>query len=247
MSNLGGIHQTAIHLAVIWLDLLGSDAEFNTVSHLREEFKQVTYSDGDPDKWTKQKIANMIKADSLGRETLRLHTFGGRTMFRRVLVDGLRTEDGIEIPKETMFSVMSKMPHTDEDTYEEPFKYDPFRFSRVREQQASILEGNGNGNRNGKHSGSGKTDKGSKPSSPVTFVSTSPDYLAFSLGKHACPGRFILDFEMKMMLCYLLKHYDIEWPEDYAGKRPENVYITEACFPPKGARMRVRRRAVAAF
>jgi len=39
-----------------------------------------------------------------------------------------------------------------------------------------------------------------------------------------------------------LSHYDIEWPKEYNGKRPPNTYVTEACFPPAGARMRVRKR-----
>ena len=153
-----------------------------------------------------------------------MHTFGGRTLFRKVIVDGVKTQDGIEIPKGTMFSVLSKMPQTDEATFEDALKYDPFRFSRIRESAAA--EG--------------------KSAAPVSFVTVSPDHLPFGHGKHACPGRFILEFEMKMLMCYLLSHYDIEWPDEYNGKRPSNVYITEACFQPSGARMRVRKRVTPA-
>ncbi|KAM7190073.1 cytochrome p450 [Rhypophila sp. PSN 637] len=229
ISNFGGIHQTAIHLGVMVLDLLGSDAEFNTISSLREEFKRVMYSDGDPNKWTKSKLASLIKADSLGRESMRLNQFGGRALFRKVVADGgLKgpgDDDHVVLPKGTMFSFLSKMPQTDEQTYEDPLKLDPFRFSRMRE----AAEG---------------TEKGAPP---VSFVSLSLDHLPFAHGKHACPGRFIVDFEMKMLFCYLLRNYDIEWPREYEGKRPPNVYVAEACFPPKGARMRIRRRGVPAF
>ncbi|KAM7207919.1 cytochrome p450 [Naviculisporaceae sp. PSN 640] len=223
VSNFGGIHQSAIHLGVMVLDLLASDSEFNTISALREEFKRVIYSDGgNSDKWTKAKLASLTKTDSLGRETMRLHTFAGRSVFRKVLVDNLQTPDGTVLPKGTMFSLLAKAPHLDSDIYQDPLKFDPFRFSRMRE-----IHG---------------------PSSPpVSFVTASTDYLPFGHGKHACPGRFILDFELKMFFCYLLRGYDVEWPEQYGGKRPPNYYLTEACFPPKGARIRIRKREAPAF
>lgn len=222
VSNFGGIHQSAIHLGMMVLDLLDSNPEFNTISALREEFERAIYSDGDPNKWTKAKLANLIKTDSLGRETMRLHTFAGRSVFRKVLVDNLRTPgpDSVILPKGTMFSLLSKAPHLDEETYEDPLKFDPFRFSRMRETPG-------------------------QPS--VSFVTASMDYLPFGHGKHACPGRFILDFELKMFFCYFLRNYDVEWPGEYGGKRPPNYYLTEACFPPKGARMRIRKREVPAF
>ncbi|KAM7221982.1 cytochrome p450 [Rhypophila decipiens] len=234
IANFGGIHQTAIHLGVMVLDLLGSDAEFNTISSLRDEFKRVMYSDGDPDKWTKSKLASLVKADSLGRESMRLNQFGGRALFRKVVADGGLKGPGdhghVVLPKGTMFSFLSKMPQTDEQTYPDALKLDPFRFSRMREA-AAAAEG---------------IEKGAAPP-PVSFVSLSLDHLPFAHGKHACPGRFIVDFEMKMLFCYLLKNYDIEWPSEYEGRRPPNVYVAEACFPPKGARMRIRRREVPAF
>ena len=41
------------------------------------------------------------------------------------------------------------------------------------------------------------------------FVTTSPEYMAFGHGKHACPGRFLASNELKIALCHLLMKY--EW------------------------------------
>ncbi|KAJ8132212.1 hypothetical protein O1611_g1406 [Lasiodiplodia mahajangana] len=61
-------------------------------------------------------------------------------------------------------------------------------------------------------------------------------------GKHACPGRFLVDFELKMIIAYVLMNYDVEFPPEYKGKRPQNHWLTDACFPPEDVRIRVRRK-----
>ena len=39
------------------------------------------------------------------------------------------------------------------------------------------------------------------------LVLTSPDYLAFGHGQHACPGRFFAANQIKVALCHLLIKY----------------------------------------
>ncbi|KAL5044867.1 hypothetical protein BDW71DRAFT_185473 [Aspergillus fruticulosus] len=215
-ANFGSMHQTSIQVTNMLLNILASDEEYNTIAVLRDEVEQVLGSDT---AWTKAKVSKMIKADSVARETLRCHSFGGRAVFRKVLVDGVTTDAGLPLPKGTLFCFLSQPAHVDEDTYDDPSKYDPFRFSRVREAA---------------------TDPAKAGS--VSFVSTGPNYLAFSHGKHACPGRFLVDFEFKMIIAYVLKNYDIQFPEEYGGKRPPNRWVAEAVFPPRGARVLVKRR-----
>ncbi|KAK3951082.1 cytochrome P450 [Pseudoneurospora amorphoporcata] len=197
-ANFGSMHQSAFMMTNLILNILSSDKEFNTVCVLREELERVAHSDGNPGTWTKAKMANIVRGDSMQRETLRLNTFGGR---------GCTS------------SVLSYAPQTSESKYEQAIKFDPFRFSRIREQQV------------GKEGGP-----------PLTFVSTSLDYLPFSNGRHACPGRFLIDFEIKMAMANLFGNYDVELPTEYKGERPPTVWLTEAQFPPMDARMRVRRR-----
>lgn len=224
VANFGSMHQTAIGVTNMLLNILGSDVEFNTISTLRGEVSEILGSDRTQG-WTKAKVAKLIKADSVSRETLRLNSFGNRALFRKVLVDGVVTDQGVALPKGTLFSFLTYPAHTDEDNYEDATKYDPWRFSRER---GSAVDGEG----------------GESKGAALWFVTTGPDYLPFSHGRHACPGRFLVDFELKMIISYVLMNYDIKFPEVYGGKRPENQWVTEALFPPAGVEILVKRRIV---
>lgn len=220
-ANFASMHQTTILVTNILLNILGSDSEFNTVSVLRDEVTHIVGGDGNGE-WTKYKIAQMVKADSVARETLRLNSFSNRGLFRKVMVDGVVTEEGIELPKGALISFLGHPLQCDPEVFEQPFQYDPFRFSRIREAAAS--------------------QDGKPGQAHLSFVSTSPQHLPFGHGSHSCPGRFLVDFEIKMILSYVLNHYDVAFPEEYNGKRPSNVWVTEAFTPPPGAKLRVRRR-----
>ncbi|KAF4503532.1 cycloheximide-inducible CIP70 (cytochrome P450 family) [Fusarium agapanthi] len=165
-------------------------------------------------------IQAMTRADSVARESIRLCSFGGRAVFRKVMVDDFKTEDGHQVPKGSIISFMGHPAQTDNEFYEDGLKYDPFRFSRVRETAANRDE----------------------KAPPVSFVTTSPEFLTFGHGKHACPGRFLIDFEMKMILAYALRNYDIKFADEYEGKRPPNYWIAEANNPPSGVQIMVKRR-----
>jgi cytochrome P450 len=213
------MHQTSIQVVNVLLNIIGSDAEFNTISVLREEISRVL---GGTPSWTKAKVAQMTRADSVARETLRLDSFGGRAVMRKVLVDGLVTEDGTALPKGAMISFLGRPAQVDATKFDNPLEFDPFRFSRQREAAA---------------------DEHGKPGcGHLSFVSTSPEHLPFGHGKHACPGRFLVDFELKMIISYVLINYDVKFPPEYGGQRPENRWRAEANFPPDGARILIKRR-----
>jgi len=213
MANFGSGHQTSIGITNILFNVLDSDAEFNTIAILREEIRSVVADNGD---WTKATVAKLVRCDSILKETLRLQPFGNRSPIRKVLVDGLVTEEGIPLPKNSIVSFLltSQM---DGDTFEDPEKFDPFRYSRIREKEGNERTG-------------------------LSFVSTGKDFLPFGHGRHACPGRFLLEFELKMILAYVLINYDIELAPIHKGKRPESKWIAEAIFPPGDGRIRVKRR-----
>lgn len=225
VMNFGTLHQTVITLHNLFLDVLGSDSEHNTISVLRDEVDRVM-GDGDisSKKWDKTKIAAMTRTDSVSRETLRLHTFLGRAVQRLVIgKNGLVTQDGIQLPKGTMVSILAYQAQTDRDTLSNPLIYDPFRFSRPREAAAD-------------------PETGRPGLNNLSFVSTSADYLPWSHGKHACPGRFLVEYEFKMFLSYALMNYDITLPESYGGKRPPNTWFAGFGIPPLEAKVRVKRR-----
>lgn len=91
--------------------------------------------------------------------------------------------------------------HRDSRYYENPDKFDPWRF-------LSSSEGH------------------QKPSS---YVTTSKEFLGWGLGRSACPGRFLADMEIKLVLTHLLLDYDIKNP-DGAG-RPPDIFIQNLVRP----------------
>ncbi|KUM65394.1 hypothetical protein ACN42_g1684 [Penicillium freii] len=104
----------------------------------------------------------------MARETMRLHSNTNRGVFRKVLVEGIKTEDGIELPKGAYVSFLGRPLQCNPETFEDSFKYDPSRFSRVREKAP-------------------RDEKGRSITSNLSFVSTSPEHLPFGHGGHSCP------------------------------------------------------------
>lgn len=213
LANFGAFHQTGIAITNIIFNILGSDAQYNTILKLREEVETVLAASNG--KWTKAAIAQMVRADSVCRETLRINSFGGRSIIRSVMTDGVKTEDGILLPKGSLVSCLSYSAQTDDTVFEDPFVFDPFRFSRIREAD---------------------------PAANVSLVSTGPTFLPFGHGRHACPGRFLLDFELKMIIAHLVMNYDLDLPVEYGGVRPKSEWLAEAILPPTQGKIRVRRR-----
>ncbi|KAK8080779.1 hypothetical protein PG997_008597 [Apiospora hydei] len=209
VANFGTMHHTAFQVANLILNIINSDAEFNTILVFRNEFSAVLGKVGDDDQgWTKAKVASLTRADSVSRETLRLDSFGNRFQFHKVLVDNLVTEDGAMLPRAAQ--VLDASPSST------PRCRSPFRFSRTFEAAA---EANG------------------KPGlQNFTFVGTGPPHLLWSHGKHACSGRFLVDFELKIVMAYL-QNYDIKLPPEYERKRPPIHWMAEAASPPAGAKI----------
>lgn len=241
VGNVGSYHQTALQATNLLLDILASDAEFHTVALLRDEAVRVIgedYRGGGT--WTRANAARMVRADSTMRETLRRRSFGRRSLQRLVVAEGgVVTDGGVALPEGAMVSVLGGPAQLDGDAYDEPMGFDPFRFSRPREAAAAAAAAAAaDEEKEAKEEGR----RGGPPVAATTFVSTGPDYLPFGHGNYACPGRFLVDFEMKMIITYLLMHYDIKFPDSYGGKRPDNVFAAELEFPPDDAVITVRRR-----
>jgi cytochrome P450 len=148
-------------------------------------------------------------------------------MIRKVISPkGVMTEDGYLLPNGSTLSILSHPIHNGEEFFGNAENFDPFRFSRIQEapnQGPGMEESKGD-------------------SSNLSFLATGPTYLPFGHGKHACPGRNLVDFELKIILAEIVTKYDIARAPEYNGKIPEGVWITEAVMPPFGAKIRVRRR-----
>ncbi|KAJ3544515.1 hypothetical protein NM208_g3002 [Fusarium decemcellulare] len=223
LANLASFHQTAVAISNVLINVAASDAEFNTIAIIRQEMADVLRENGDV--FDKATVSKMVKTDSVLRESMRTHAFGNRAMIRKVVTPGgLETPDGHVLPYGSTLSILSYPVHQDPEIYEHPEKFDPFRFSRLRTS----------------NSDEGRSTKDANPT--LSFVSTSPTYLPFGHGKHACPGRFLVDFEMKMILYRIIERFDIELLPEHNGVRPESQWVTEAVMPPVGVKLRFMKR-----
>ncbi|KAJ5862687.1 hypothetical protein N7455_006755 [Penicillium solitum] len=91
-ANFAAVHQTTLLVTNMILNIVSSDSQYNTISVLRDEVNDIIGPDSNT-KWTKYKVAQIIKSDSVARETM---------------LEGIKTEDGIELPKGAYISFLGR-------------------------------------------------------------------------------------------------------------------------------------------
>lgn len=130
--------------------------------------------------------------DSVLKESSRINSFP--TQMRRIAQADVKLSDGTVIPKGT-YTMIAPVPMLDPHLYgPNPQEFDGHRFLRMRDQaQKQVLLG--------------ASDIGIDS---YQYVSLSKEDLTFGIGKHACPGRFFASYEIKVVLAYLLLHYDFQ-------------------------------------
>ncbi|KAI1787002.1 cytochrome P450 [Ganoderma leucocontextum] len=165
------------------------------------------------DGWTSAAMGKMWKLDSILRETLRYHGVGFLAMSRKAMKDVV-LNDGTRIPKGTLVSAAAYPQHHDAALFENADTFDPFRFARMRSVQGESL----------KHQ----------------FSSTSPEYIPFGHGQHACPGRYFAANELKAILAYVILNYDLKLGGD--GSRPPDVSVGAAVVPAPHGRVLFKKR-----
>jgi len=154
------------------------------IEPLRREVEAIVAEDG----WTKAAMDKMYKIDSFIRETQRIDVGGILGVTRRT-VRPFTFSNGVTIPAGTLVSLPLRAVHRDGETYPNPEEFDGFRFSKLREQESDATVA--------KHQA----------------ISTSPEYLAFGLGRHQCPGRFLATIQMKALLAHIIVTYDVKFEE----------------------------------
>ena len=80
------------------------------------------------------------------------------------------------------------------DNYEDPLRYNPYRFMKMRETPSE--------------------------ESRAHLVSVSPQHFGFGHGLHACPGRFFAANEVKIAMAHILLKYDWKHAEGSADLKP---------------------------
>ncbi|PCH34303.1 cytochrome P450 [Wolfiporia cocos MD-104 SS10] len=164
------------------------------------------------DGWTKAAVGKMMKLDSFMRESQRMNGTSGISVIRKALKD-VKLSDGTVVPRGTLCGAVSFAMHHDANNYADPEVFNPFRFSDMRAEESERAK--------------------------YQYVNTSPEYIAFGHGKHACPGRFFASNELKAILAYLITNYDMK-TED--GRRPEDRWLGTAIIPNTSAHVMFRKR-----
>ena len=234
--NFAAIHTTTFTIVNTLFDLLGSDPKHQYIELLREEAERVFAScNGD---WSKTALGQMVRTDSAIRESMRISNFGAAPLTRKVVAkDGLTNEEeGWTAPHGSFVSVNAHSVHHDPDIYPEPMTYDAFRFSRPREEFEARQKQE-------QQTATSNTDTSKDMAETLKMrsaglITTSDTFLPFGHGRHACPGRFFVNHELKMLLAYVFMNYDLQ----YLEKRPENQWFASSILPPMKDVIKVKRR-----
>lgn len=224
--EFAAIHTTTLTITMTLFDLFGSDPKKAFIEGIREEAERVFKEHKGV--WSKKALTKLVRADSAIRESMRYSNFGTRGVQRKVIAkEGIYNEaEGWRAPYGSFIALNAHSRHHDPEVYSSPDTYDAFRFSRPREQFEAI------------NSDKWNADEYLKMKN-ISMISTGEDFIAFGHGRHACPGRFLVQHELKMLLAYLLMNYEIP----YLPERPANHWFGTALVPPTKATIKVRRRA----
>ncbi|KAI9150239.1 Cytochrome P450 monooxygenase iccF [Paramyrothecium foliicola] len=214
------IEFAAIHTTVLtgqsWLiDLLTTRPEDRILDALRDELQTHKPASG---RWTKAALSSLVRTDSSIRESQRLSNFSATLVLREVIApEGLHNpEQGWTLPQGSLLTWNLEGTHHDPELYPDPRGYDPLRFSRVREEWDQKPEEER------------KNDEVQAKVRGLGMVTTSDQHLAFGHGRHACPGRFFVAYELKLIAAYLLLNYDIKMLDG----RPPKQWLGSNIIPP---------------
>lgn len=136
-------------------------------------------------------------------------------MPRIAVEDYTFAETGTFIPRGTFLHVATHDAHFGGDIYEDPTRFDGFRFVKLRENRTMI---------NAKH---------------FDVTTTGPEFLGFGTGVHACPGRFFAANEMKLLLAHMVLNYDIK-SENHRVK-PLNRHFKASYYPDPATKLLLRK------
>ena len=171
--EFAAIHTTVMTGFNLLLDLLSSDPSLAHLETIREETSRVFAQESGA--WSKHGLARLHRTDSAIKESMRLSHIARALTHRKVVAPGGVTNaaEGWHAPYGSSLMLDLVGTHRDPELYADPESYDPWRFSRQREEyEARPAEE--------------KTDTGEAVKvKGLGMVTTSAEYLPFSHGRHA--------------------------------------------------------------
>jgi len=169
-------------------------------------------------------VDQLHRVDSAIRESMRISDVGIVTLPRDVVGNKpLDLGNGIICPPGTRLMYPTQPMHLDPDFWQDPLRFDAFRFSDPFDQEmGSSLPTNADGTAKERE----------------TLVTLTPTFLAWGYGKKACPGRWYASQVIKQTLAYMVMNYEIE----LVGEPPKRKALLNAMIPPTNAKLRFRRR-----
>jgi len=132
-----------------------------------------------------------------------------------VAEESLTLSDGTHIPKGATLGVPT-LYMDDPNIYTDPLKFDGYRFLNLSNEAT----------------GPGAATK-------YQFVGTSNEHIIFGHGRHACPGRFFANNEIKILLIYLLQNYEFKFI-DGSLNRPRPMEIGADLVPNPATKIMIR-------
>lgn len=214
------LHTTAMGSINCVLDIIASPPSDGYIPRIRSEVTQVLAEAGGV--WRKAALNRCHLTDSALRESLRVSNFMSRNVQKKVLhPEGLVNKaEGWTAPRGAYIAVDMHNPQHDPEIYPDPERYNAFRFATSLTQELTANSSTG-------------TSKGN-----TAALTTSGIFLPFGHGRHACPGRFFIAVEIKLMLAYMVMNYEIE----PLVQRPRNRWLGGIRLPPTKTMIRVKRR-----
>ncbi|PYI32539.1 putative cytochrome P450 [Aspergillus indologenus CBS 114.80] len=212
MLNFVAIETMAMSITHTVIDLYSAPDCAAFVARLREECER---PHSQPDQWTKAGLDHLVRVDSTIRESMRVSDLSYIAVPRMVApAAGLDFDPGLHLPRGVRVCVPAHAIHRDPLNYADPLTFHPFRFCDSEDIAASDRK------------------------KALSIATTTDAFLVFGHGRHACPGRFFAAQTMKLMLAYLVRHYDVE-PIDHG---PEKEVQVGTARPSAQLCLRVRRR-----
>ncbi|KAK1961576.1 cytochrome P450 [Colletotrichum sublineola] len=183
---LAAIYTTSLIMTNVFYTLAAMP---EVIPVLRSDIKQALANHGGV--FNNSAVQEMKKVDSFLKETVRFYPMLP-TSFQRKVLKSFKLSNGQTIPKGSLIELPVLGINNDDCFFPDHGTFDPWRFYRMRQTKAPQ-----------------ETSSRTEGVGDFQFASVGPTSLLFGYGRHACPGRFFVAYQMKVILALTLMNYDL--------------------------------------